>query len=261
MGRSKNLERPSLPIERGNGYTPSTPPTIPVLAYLGFVFLSNQNMNVGLQSSHSRQLRAVVTVITIMIIVGASYVFFLANKSKNAVTSNVNEVVVKTYRSDTLGITFRYAPGDLGKRTIVEEKGNTVYVYPEGTRREDGQFVRVFAKDRNTTLQQAVQQNFLRGYDQADCFVKNGTDISGTKPETGIATVIAYPISDATDDQWLMNAEKCPPDYSLTNGLRYFWTDQESSTRFVFFSTGQYIIPGNSSNVSWHETLQFITSG
>ncbi len=163
-----------------------------------------------------------------------------------------------TYSNEELGISFQYAREDLGERILVDEVDSTIYVYPEGTPREDGQYVRVFTKDPNATLQQAIQQNFLKGYNQADCFVTKGTDSKGTKPARGIAAVIAYPVPDEPIDEWLKNAEKCPKDYGVTNGISYFWTDAENSDRYVFFSIGQYYIPADVIGTSWHDTLELL---
>lgn len=169
---------------------------------------------------------------------------------------NSTTVVTQTYGSARLGVRFSYADQDLGKKILVEEIGNTIYVYTEGTAKEHGQFVQVFSKEPSLTLQQAVERRFLPGYDRSRCYVQTGTDVNGSQPAAGIAAIIAYPIAPAGDD-WLMNAEQCPTGYSFTNGLSYFWTDTEDSNKFVFFSIGQYYIPATSSGRSWHDTLQF----
>ncbi len=196
----------------------------------------------------------VYVVITIIILAFGGFYYF----RENTVTqSNANSPVTRTFNSSKLGVRFTYADQDLDKKILVQESGDTIFVYLEGTIMEDGQSVQVFSKEPNTSLNQAIQDRFLRGYDRSECFVQSGMDANGSRPATGIAAIIAYPISEA-NDAWLMNAAKCPAGYSLTNGLSYFWIDRENSDTFVFFSIGQYYIPASSVGTSWHTTLEFI---
>lgn len=191
--------------------------------------------------------------IAVVLIIGATIYFTLSQKKVATVTNT--SPVVKEFTSTVLGIQFSYADkNDLNQKTSVKEVGDTVYVHSSDTKPEDGQYVRVFSKKSTETLEQAIKQQFLTSYNSRDCYVQSGMDVGKTKPDTGITAIIAYPIV-ATNDQWLINQAKCPAVYTSTNGISYFWVPSNSSTKFVFFSIGQYIIPGNTSTDSWHTTL------
>jgi hypothetical protein len=198
--------------------------------------------------------RNIFLIVSIILIFGMTT--FFSFPQKKTVTITNTSPIAKEFTSTALGIQFAYADkNDLGQKTNVKEVGDTVYVYSSDTKPEDGQYVRVFSKKSTETLEQAIKQQFLTGYNSRDCYVQSGTDANKTNSETGIAAVVAYPIV-TTDDQWLVNQAKCPVTYSLTNGLSYFWAPSEDSTKFVFFSIGQYYIPVTSSDTSWHTTLK-----
>lgn len=182
----------------------------------------------------------------------------LQSPKNNQKQANTNTIVSRTFESTRLGIRFTYASQDLGKKILVQEIGDTIYVYPEGTKIEDGQYVRVFTKDPNITLKTTVENKFLVGYDKEKCYVQAGTDANQTVPEKGIAAIIAFPVSSDVNTGGLENATNCPAGYRLTNGISYFWTDKDNSDKFVFFSIGQYYIPSTTEGTSWHTTLEFI---
>lgn len=167
-------------------------------------------------------------------------------------------IEIKTHVSTKLNIQFSYASQDLNKNILTQELGDTVYVYYEDTEPTSGQSVQVFTKDPKDSLQQAIEKKFLIGYDKTKCYVRSGTDIHSTSPDSGLAAVIAFPVDQNANDDGLSNAKNCPAGYALTNGLSYFWTEAEDSDKFVFFSIGQYFIPSSTEGTSWHTTLQFI---
>lgn len=212
------------------------------------------------RSRHVPTSTIVAVVISVSVIVGVSVFvlsrYFSGRESASSDAVNTASGGIRTYVSLRLGVRFSYAATDLGKQILVEEKDNTIYVYLEGTPSEEGQFVRVFSKDPSLTLQQAVERQFLQTSDPAACYVQAGIDVNSSLPSTGVAAVIAYPISTDGDD-WLERADQCPAGYSLTNGLSYFWTDKDTADTFVFFSIGQYYIPASSVGTSWHTTLRF----
>lgn len=205
--------------------------------------------------------RTSIIVLAVLIVVLAA-AFFVRHPSlwqqKIPTQENTNAVMIRTFESRKLGVRFTYADrNDLGQKTMVQESGDTIYVYPQGSKMQGGQFVQVFPKEKNETLKQAIERSFLQGYDPTQCYVQSGVDANRTPPKSGIAAIIAYPILEI-NYAWLENEKKCPPRYSLTNGLSYFWTDKEKPDEFVFFWIGQYYIPATSVGTSWHTTLEFV---
>lgn len=200
----------------------------------------------------------VMVVIFMVVILNKQKIYSTQNTLTSSTSNNTNTVTVQTYHSSKLGIQFSYADQDLGQKVVIQESGDKAFVYFEGTNVEDGQSVQVFSKSSTETLQQAVENKFLSGYNRADCFVQDGTDVHKTPPISGVAVVVAFTISQDVDSDGLDNADKCPKNYSLTSGVSFFWTDQDNSERFVFFNIGQYYILGDNKNPSWHTTLRFI---
>ncbi len=216
-------------------------------------------------------LSTVLTVVAAVVIAGVVG-FWLVHKTKapTGTVTNFNQPTdsntnasskndVQVYESPRLGIRFKYAAQDNGQRVLVKETGDTIYVYTQGTVPEQGQFVRVWTKDLNESLQQAVKTRFLKGYSEQRCFVTSWVDNVGTKPSTGVTAVVSFPIgpTDSTTPWW-DNGKHCPQNYTVSNGLAYFWTDDERSERFVYFSIGQYVISGETPDTSWHTTFEFI---
>lgn len=195
-------------------------------------------------------------IISVCAIVLGNYVMSrLGNKNSDTTYT----VTTKTFQSTKLGLRFTYAErDDLGHIIRVQESGDTIYVYPENTSPQNGQFVRVFSKTANETLKQAVEARFLINTNPEDCYVNSGTDANGTKPTSGKAVIITYPIINDANNTWLVNSKKCPVGYSLSDGLSYFWTEKESRDKFVFYNIGQYLIPATTVGTSWHVTLKFI---
>lgn len=198
----------------------------------------------------------------IMVVAGVvGYVFIdrTKNKTDSANEINIPAKDVKIYESPRLGIRFKYASQENGRNVLIKETGDTVYVYTQDTAAEEGQFVRVLAKDTDETLAQAVNREFLTGYNDQQCFITSWDDDLGPKPNAGITAVISFP-KGPTDSvtPWWENGKNCPLNYSVSNGLAYFWANHDSSDTFVFFSIGQYIIPGETPTTSWHNTFGFI---
>lgn len=168
---------------------------------------------------------------------------------------------VHTYTSYKLGVQFNYW-SDSEQPAAVLEQGSKIYVYWNGTKGKtvptEGQWLEVFSKKTTKTLQQAVTDAFLKDYSSKDCYATAGTGVNGTKSTTGVAAVINFPALSNGNDPWWANGDKCPATYSLTNGLSYFWTSSDTSTKYVFYSIGQYAIRGADKSTPWQESVRFI---
>jgi hypothetical protein len=160
----------------------------------------------------------------------------------------------RTYVSEKLGLSFNYLwdqSGDGKQDTTVTEAGNKVYIHQLNEAKERGQWVERIFKDKNLTLQQAIEQNYLKNISREDCFFKsmNDTD-TPSHLDTGI---IAYPFDPNADSPWIQT--KCPQQYSMTNGIRYFYYDKNYTDRFYFFDIGQYSILANE-DTPWQNTFK-----
>ncbi len=157
----------------------------------------------------------------------------------------------KLFTSPTLGISFLY-----GKDFAVKEDGKKVYVYdPKNMKYTDGQWVEVFTKTASQTLAQAVKAEKLSGYNESDCFTKKS---SYKKPVGWDLQEIGYPATTDTNLPFWANADKCPATYTTTNGVSYFAADPEHPTVYLYFSLGQYAIPGTSVTTPWEDTISIL---
>ncbi|HPI67409.1 MAG TPA: DUF333 domain-containing protein [bacterium] len=144
---------------------------------------------------------------------------------------NKKESGTKIYYSQNLGIGFTYLDHADRKPVVIIEKDNKISV--------DDQSIEVFEKDPVASLEQAIKDKFLKGYNPADCFVKMQEKSEQVLANYMVA-VISYPPADNPDDPWWQNSEKCPKNYSATNGIQYFLMNREVPDRFLFVKVGQY---------------------
>ncbi len=173
----------------------------------------------------------------------------------------------KLYISEKLGVGFTYDPTSDGVTSAVEvtEVGNTIYVQLSGAPITSGQWVEVFDKDPNQTIEQAITAQFLKGIDPKKCFVK--VDVaSGGEEANHITATIAYPQPVPFEGPGII-PDSCPQDYSQTNGIRHFIMDKESPNKLLFVSIGQYVlttdgIPKDPANkfygYSWHSSIRVV---
>lgn len=164
------------------------------------------------------------------------------------------------YTSEKLGISFYYLetqPGSIKFKAA--EIVNKIYVYQQNFNPESGQFVEVFTKSENDTLKDAVKKRFLANISEKDCFVNSGAYMK-EYPALYETAIIDYAVPTDTGDQPFWSyGEKCPQDYSKTNGIRYFLEDTNHPDKFVFFSIGQYGIGASLDNnqLLWQHTIRF----
>lgn len=170
----------------------------------------------------------------------------------------------KIFFSKDLGIAFYYTEKDSGYSVVAEEHGNKAYVYVQGPNANyaSGQWVEIFTKKASQTLKQAVEERFLKGIDSKDCFVAEEDFKNSKKMEVkGIKSAeIKYPLDENSETPFFEQGIKCPKDYSMTNGMRYFLMDEAHPTQFAFFDIGQYGISSNTSSGSptWQDTIVFL---
>lgn len=188
--------------------------------------------------------------------------------NQNQSNNNSNDPV-KTFTSEDLALRFKYntdQDADGKPDTAAEQVGDKVYVYYTAAAKESGQWVQKFSKDANETLEDSIKRQFLQNYDSKDCYALSladyykSYDVTAPQlPDNVAEAVIAYPKATDPNDPFWKNSEKCPKDYSATNGLSYFYMDKNHADKFYFFSIGQYGIAADAKNQqAWQDTFEVI---
>lgn len=168
----------------------------------------------------------------------------------------------KTHISNKLGIQFSYLEDQRnsivgGENEIIKiyETDRKVYVYPSTQKPQEGQWVEVFEKKAEESLEEAIKSQFLKDRSSESCFV---TVTDSDKNDIIVTASIDFPQNEGESlEEWWQKTEYCSPDYAKTNGMRYFWYDPRYPTKYLFFSIGQYIINA-SEGKSWQDTIQII---
>ena len=179
--------------------------------------------------------------------------------TKPPYTENTSVPNQKKYINPKLGISFLYLTTDAfdNKTTFTtKEVGNKVYVYPEKHSYETGQYIEVFEKDPNKTLEQAIKTTFLENYSEEKCttYIEK---LSSEYPTSYVKAIIKVPGGFTDMMEMSEKARECPKTYTQTNGISFFLMDKNYPSKFAFFSIGQYGIAANKDNVMWQDTIEF----
>lgn len=156
--------------------------------------------------------------------------------------------------SQDLGITFNYTTKSTGindSKIGAKQIGNKVYVYSTSGKPEEGQYLEMFAKDKNESLLDAIKKKILTGYPLNDCPVETitGTFTDQSHPANFVLADINIPSE---------NAGKCPSPYAAIGGIAYFLTDPNHPDKFIFLSIGQYGIDSGIGDKLWQNTIKFL---
>lgn len=145
----------------------------------------------------------------------------------------------KLYDSDKLGVRFTYNPKPSENFDVaVTEKDNKVYVHGASDQPEQGQWIEVLTKDPSKTLEEAIANQFLQGYDPKNCFTRAYPSTEQTKTNYVAAGISYPPPTDDTQPFW-QNSDKCPTNYSETNAVQYFLMNKDVPGKYVFIKVGQ----------------------
>lgn len=168
---------------------------------------------------------------------------------------NAKEAGTMIYYSDKLGIGFSYLSNVSSSPVTVTESDNKINV--------SGQAVEVFTKDPKISLEQAIEQRFLQGYNSSECFVKK-YDNSEQKNADYVSAGISFPPSSDPDAPWWQNSDKCPPYYSETNGIQYFLMSKEVPGKLLFVRIGQDSVasdgttPTEEGGFNWSHSIRIL---
>lgn len=163
------------------------------------------------------------------------------------------------YTSYKHNVSFLYKSNNDQPAAVMED-GNRIYVYIQINRDTDyktGQYIEFFNKEGAATLQQAMEREFLSDYPKTDCVFTNEPKIvAGTLKNFEIGNIkIANFTGDMEKD--LEKYNKCPKNYTMSNGVSYFIYDKNFPTRYAFLSIGQYGIMADA-ETQWINTIEFI---
>ena len=148
----------------------------------------------------------------------------------------------KLFYSEKLGVGFTYLPRPEYNSTVettVTEKGDMIYIHDTKYEPETGQSIQVFTKDEKLSLEEAIQNRFLKEYDKKDCFAAAYTNTEMI-PSGYTAAEISFSEDLAPKDgAWWDIGDKCPVPYTRTNGIQYFAMNPDVPGKYVFLKLGQ----------------------
>jgi hypothetical protein len=167
------------------------------------------------------------------------------------------------FTSPTLKVTFTlFVESELYELTIPPRTDTRIHVGGPSSISDlsEGQWVEFFEKNPNETLSEAISKQFLQGYDPAKCYVSDSMYaefLSGMMATDYEIQSINFPIDQTNGGPWWEQAGNCPPTYTTTNGVSFFYMDLAYPDRYAYFKIGQYSILGNADNESWFNTFEF----
>lgn len=168
-----------------------------------------------------------------------------------------------TFSSSSLGIAFDYAPTLGGDTLATQVEGDKVYVYDTRLPYAQGEYVEVFTKDPQQSIQQAIAQIILHGYNPDNCSL-GAVHGAGTyyPPSYQIASIQYNDSSSNPQDGWPpQDPSVCPAQYTTTAGVSYFLMDTSHPSKLLFFSIGQTPISASSDptdQMAWQDTVRFL---
>ena len=202
-----------------------------------------------------KEIYIIVTLLLVAVISGIAYYSFSQKRAdlKEAFELDKKESGTKVYYSDKLGVGFTYLPfnSDSKVKLEISESENEIKVMHQS--------LKVFAKDPNFSLQQAIEYEFLEGYDPKDCFVEIN-DSNGGRSSNYITASISYPHPDDPNTAW-WSENNCPKPYGEANGLRYFLMDKNKAEKFLFLDLGQAATLRDGtidSNNGWEKSIRIL---
>ncbi|MGE5298262.1 MAG: hypothetical protein ACM3KM_03805 [Acidobacteriaceae bacterium] len=190
-------------------------------------------------------------VLLVILLIAGAYLLFGSGKKQNqpkqandpGVKTEEKTGGIKTYSNDELGLKFDYLAknGD----PIIRE-GDKLFVGGK----DKGQWLQRFSKDPNDDLKTAVKKQLLLDLSEKDCMI-SGYFSQAMPPTVEMVTIVPSAKFSET---------KCPADYRIGNGPRYFLADKKFPGEFFFFTLGQDPVRGEPERTkgpgkSWADTF------
>lgn len=175
---------------------------------------------------------------------------------------------VKTFTSNTLGISFDYVSSIGNVKVLIKEDDSSkkIYVYPENSF-GSAQYVEVMSKDPSDSILNAINKNILNGYSPSECQASIAGRSSNPQlvndPASYTFAVLHFP-SDKRQgligDSMHFGPGRCPDAYTGVESTAYFFMDTNHPDKLLYLSLGQYNTPGSAENssVNWQDTIKFL---
>lgn len=160
------------------------------------------------------------------------------------------------YQDGELGINFHYSQTQGSQSVATTKRDSTVYIYFDDSDPESGQFIRLFSKDPDQTLAEAIKTKFLQGKDEDLCWVDVDPSPNQYPTDYMTAEIVFLNLEPLDLAALWEQTQYCSADYAHTNGIRYFLYDIAHPDRFAFISVGQYAITAGEQQ-GWQETVRF----
>lgn len=214
---------------------------------------SSTNLN-RLKSASPRRLLIVVAcvLIGVTLLASAGYLYL----------RHMSQPSTILFTSSRLGISFSHISAQGGDAIATREVGDTIYVYDTKLPYLQGQYVQVFVKDPQDTLEQAITQIVLKGFNLHDCPI-GPARVALSYPATYKLASIRYAVShpDPNGGWPIVDETKCPKGFTELPdaGIAYFLVDTQHPAKLFFFYIGLSAIQASadsSNSLLWQETLK-----
>lgn len=176
----------------------------------------------------------ILGILALVVVLAASFLI-LTSKSKSTPIERNGEAVFILYESKKFGVSFEY-----DGRLDITETGNGIDID------SSHYLIKVFNKNQNDTLEEAINKTLLANYKRSDCFAIL-SKVNPTHPDYISAEVSYPPDKNPQDESSLPN---CDSTYYKTNGARVFWMDPSHPDKFIFIEGGQSVIY-SSGDIDW----------
>lgn len=166
-----------------------------------------------------------------------------------------------TVTSQSLGVEFQYLTKDGEQTFTTKEENRRIYVYPNGLNYLSGQFVEVFDKPANQTLELAIEESVLTTQFRDSCEITTSDNpefatMRQSHPTTSYAILV--PVNNDPTLTLEERAAACPEGYGAVDGLAYFFVDQNFPNKLGFVQAGDYAIKADQGGKLWQDTIKFV---
>lgn len=122
-------------------------------------------------------------------------------------------------------------------------------------------FVEVFNKNPQLSLTDALRQQFLAGYSEADCSIVYPYRPGDPKEDMSYQTATIQIVRRTADTWRQLDAKlaKCPAGYTESGrGILYFMMDPKHPNKLLFLKIGQDNLPSGVGGLMWDGTIKVL---
>lgn len=157
-----------------------------------------------------------------------------------------------TLTSDVLKVSFDFQNKKNGYSVVTERSGNKISINSTDKSGDKAQFLELFTKKPDETLESAIKRVFLDGVPSTFCNFK-GIDIEYSFFESDY-------VFGSIEAGVNVKSEQCPTPYTNNplTGKRFFIYNPKILDRFGFVYIGNEFIAGSSTDNQWFETIKLL---